>query len=62
MVLTLARIDTNPCLAEYHFVSSLSCLAFLQVSAGDPNPGQPGRGERRWRTIGAVTFRTEPVS
>jgi len=21
-----------------------------------------GRGERRWRTIGAVTFRTEPVS
>lgn len=44
--------------------SSLSWLAFLQVSAGDPNPRTRirGRGERRWRTIVAVTFKTEPVS
>ena len=43
---------------------SLSWLAFLQVNTGDPNPRMKvrGRGERRWRTIVAVTFKTEPVS
>ena len=45
-------------------VCSLSCPAFLQASAGNPMPRAKvrGRGERRWRTIVAVTFRTEPVS
>ena len=57
-----ALFDIMPKILECHSVSSLSWLAFLQVSAGDPNPEQSGRGERRWRTTGAVTFRTEPVS
>ena len=56
------RIDRQPGWDEGRIVSSLSWLAFLRASAGNPNPGKPGRGERRWRTTGAVTFRTEPVS
>jgi len=39
----------------------LACLPASQ-RGGPKSPGNRGRGERRWRTIVAVTFRTEPVS
>jgi len=53
------------------FVASLTLLVMQPKLAGlpagqrgGPNPRTKirGRGERRWRTIVEVTFRTQPVS
>ena len=64
LVVIVALIDMspflwNPCIVVQPKPGLPSC----KPARGTQILGNiPGRGERRWRTIDAVTFRTEPVS
>ena len=43
-------------------VAAYAGLPSCKSARGNHSSGNRGRGLRRWRTIVAVTFRTEPVS